>query len=795
MGGRRKALHRMWVAALVVALACTPGLDDQLAEARRASEAGRPQEAIALLRSVLEREPEHEEANFRLGAALVAAGDSSLAIPRLRRALDSEAYAEEAGVLLASAFFAGQNFEEAAAAAGRVLEGRPDHPGALRLRANARLHMGDAAGCVEDAALLAEATPDDPQPFILSGTCLAGAGRMNEAERTFLRAQQAVPEDDALLRGSACAALANFYEAHLRDAARAEDRYDACLVTDPAHGTLLQAAAAFYERAGKPEKSRAALRRAVEAAPDDLGLRRAWSMLRVREGAGDEALAELERVARRLDSAAAWSLLASFYRERGDAASATAALENALQRATGDPGPMRFALADSLVDLGRMDEAQRLADTAQPEVYSQLIRGRILLVQGDASGALEAFDRGLSAWPNNAGARFLAGQAAEQQGLLKRALFEYRESTRAEPGSSDAALHAAYMALALGQPDEAIAFARRHATHRTGRLGEAVVVAARAQQAKGEPATARRGLELWIEGVGPDPLVVATLAELEAGAEGVDAGIARTGAVGLDLGDPANVVVLRTRAQLLVQADRADDALGEVDAALARNPQEAALHDLRARILSGLGRSAEAEAALTRTLEIDPDYAPALAARGELLVQAGRVEEGFALIDRASASGSADIGFRAAQLATALGRKEDARRRLEAVLARHPGHAGAANDLAWALLDEGDDPERALALAERAAARLRSAQILDTLGRAYLAAGKTDQALSTLKEAAQASPDEPGIHYRLGLALARAGEPEAAESELRRALELAPFPEEESARRELAQLEEARPPR
>jgi Flp pilus assembly protein TadD len=171
------------------------------------------------------------------------------------------------------------------------------------------------------------------------------------------------------------------------------------------------------------------------------------------------------------------------------------------------------------------------------------------------------------------------------------------------------------------------------------------------------------------------------------------------------------------------------------------------------------------------------------------------LEEGFALMDRASASGSADIGFRAAQLATALGRDEDARRRLEAVLARHPDHAGAANDLAWALLDDGEDPERALALAEGAAARLRSAQILDTLGRAYLAAGKNEQALSTLKQAAQASPDEPGIHYRLGLALARSGEPEAAQAELRRALELAPFPEEESARRELAGLEEAHPPR
>jgi tetratricopeptide (TPR) repeat protein len=774
-----------------VALACAPDLDAQLAEAREASENGQPQQAIALLRSVLEREPEHAEANFLLGAALVASGDSSLAIPRLRRALESEAYAEEAGVLLATAFFASQNFEESSAAAGRVLEKRPAHPGALRVRANARLRVGDAAGCVEDAALLAQATPDDPQAFILSGTCLAAAGRMDEAERAFLSAQQAVPEGDALLRGNACGALAHFYDSQLRDAERAEARYDACLETDPAHAALLQAAAAFYERSGKPEKGHAALGHAIEAAPDDLGLRRAWAVLRVHEGAADEALAELESVARRLDSALAWSLLASFYKEQGDAASAAAALENALERTPGDSGPVRFALADSLVDLGRMDEAQRLADAAKPDVYADLIRGRILLVQGDAAGALEAFDRGLSAWPNNAGARFLAGQAAEQLGLRERALSEYRESTRAEPQGSDAALHAARVALALGQPDEAIAFAQRHAASRASRLGEAVVVVAHAQVAKGEAATARRGLALWIQGVGPDPLVVATLAELEAQTQGLDAGIARTEAAGLDLSDPANEVVLRTRAQLLVQGGRADDALAEVDAALARSPQHAALHDLRARILSGLGRNAEAEAALTRALEIDPDYAPALAALGELLVQAGRMEEGFALLDRASASGSPDIGFRAAQVAAALGRRDEARRHLEAVLERHPGHPGAANDLAWALLDDGEDPERALALAERAARGQDSPEILDTLGRAYLAVGQTERALSTLKDAAQTAPDQPGIHYRLGLALAQAGEAEEAARELRRALELGAFPEAERARQELARLEAA----
>jgi len=57
MRGGRGALRRIRIAALAVALACAPDVDDQLAKAQQASEGGRPQEAIALLRSVLEREP------------------------------------------------------------------------------------------------------------------------------------------------------------------------------------------------------------------------------------------------------------------------------------------------------------------------------------------------------------------------------------------------------------------------------------------------------------------------------------------------------------------------------------------------------------------------------------------------------------------------------------------------------------------------------------------------------------------------------------------------------------------
>ena len=52
----------------------------------------------------------------------------------------------------------------------------------------------------------------------------------------------------------------------------------------------------------------------------------------------------------------------------------------------------------------------------------------------------------------------------------------------------------------------------------------------------------------------------------------------------------------------------------------------------------------------------------------------------------------------------------EAEQRLRALVGRDPGHAEAANDLAWLLADQGDDLDIALSLAERAA-RLAPAKL------------------------------------------------------------------------------------
>jgi len=91
--------------------------------------------------------------------------------------------------------------------------------------------------------------------------------------------------------------------------------------------------------------------------------------------------------------------------------------------------------------------------------------------------------------------------------------------------------------------------------------------------------------------------------------------------------------------------------------------------------------------------------------------------------------------------------------RYEEALRINPNFAPAANNLAWILLDQVGDTERALSYAETAwKAVPTDPHIADTLGWVYFNRQMYPKAVSLLKEAAQALPDNPTVLYHYGMA-------------------------------------------
>jgi len=123
------------------------------------------------------------------------------------------------------------------------------------------------------------------------------------------------------------------------------------------------------------------------------------------------------------------------------------------------------------------------------------------------------------------------------------------------------------------------------------------------------------------------------------------------------------------------------------------------------------------------------------------------------------------VRYISAGLYTSLGRPEDAKIQLKAILDANPNNALALNDLAWLL--RGDNPGQALEYAEKAVSLApKSPASLDTLAMILLEKNQPDRALNLMQQAYAFAQKSPEIRYHLALAYAKNGRSEDARKAL-----------------------------
>ena len=773
-------------------LGCGGDVEARMAEVRALQDVGQFSASIDELREILAIRPDDPEASYRLGVALVQTGEASRAVWPLQKASESPDYAVQASLVLASAHFSNGNFEAAVAAADRVLEIDPDRLVALLMRAKGNVGAGKLDAAMADTERLLEATPDDYNVHLMRSTILADSGRLDEAEAANYRLREiGEASGDPSTAPRACLVPAAFAKDTRKDFDKAEALFEECLEKYPANAFVIGEAIAFYDEIGKPERATELIRKAAEQAPENLSLQA--SLASRLESTGDAAGAEkvLLAAVESFMSAGAWDLLANYYRRAGQSEQALEALEKVIDL-SGDPNDrLRFIHADLLIDLDQLDRAEKVAKELEEPTYAKLIRGRIQLEHGDAKSALDSFEQGIRNWPNNAGARYLAGMAARQLGDYDRAISELREAMRIDNAATEAARVLARIHFQRGEWHDAINSARVAVRRPGGKTADSLIVSVRSLIAIKQWEDARTTAKALIQLPDGEAAGTAELAGVERAAAGPAQAIAVIRKSKLDLADPDNEVVLRALVENSFAADKGADALAAVDAALSKHPDRGSLHELRGYVLGRLDRSDEAKGEFANALELDPKNAEATGALATLRGRAGDRTGAIELYDAAAKLSEAPepYSYLAAQLVLAVGDTAGAEARLRAVIRADPGNVGARNDLAWLLAEKGTDLESALALAQAARRLDPSADVLDTLGWVHLKRGETRQAVQTLEEALEKRPDSPSIRYRLGIALDEAGEEPRAREMFQAALAAGAFPEAEAARRELAQLE------
>ena len=787
---------------LLVAVACGRGddLEQRLGELRSLQNEGKGAETLEPLVELARLYPEQPEVSFRLGLAMIAVGRATEAVFPLRKAADADEFAVPAGVVLASTFSQTGNHAEALRAADRVLERDHENETALVLRATAAVELHDAAVALESAQRLIDKAPDNRAYRFVRASALAESGRLDEAEALYRELIADAPAQPQVA-ARACQALVSFLLKSRKAHDRAVADIKACIETHPDDPDMVSMLAGFLQDMDRRDVLVEILQAALADNPDSEKLRQSLVDELVAADRLDEAQQLTERWAKDADDSASWRQAGQLRRRTGDLTGALEAVEKAISLTPTPEDELRFFETELLIDLGRLDEAEAKLESIAGQLYRDVLTGRIAQERGDAKTALEIYAKAAIDWPQNFSLRVMAARAAFSLGDVERAKSDLQEATRQAPKDTDAALWLARIYFSEGNFAQVMAYAGRQLKERGPVDAGAHVLMAQALFDAHQNAAADKvlaDLEKVHDGKFRSVawVTAAALAERNDPAKALAELDRKVSEAKLDLGDPAEAIVLDQLFDLLVKNGKAGEVEKRVDQLIVKRPDSPHLHALRGRIALIRGQSERAEQEFARALELEPKEATALSGQALVRQAQGDLPAAIERMNQAAAAdpSSGDYAYMSARMTLMKGDRPAAMEQFESILRLHPEQVGAANDLAFLLAEDSADLPRAQKYAERAVRLRPSAETLDTLGFVKLRQGAAEEAVSLFERALARQPEYSTARYHMALALVEKGEPEAARKALQEALSKS-FPEEQEARKVLAQMDsgEARP--
>lgn len=741
------------VSATLLSMACAE--KDELATVRQAQAFGRFEDSIEPLRTLLERDPQSAELHYRYGLALARTGRPTLAVWSLRRAEEDPAWAEDAALALAQSAVMTQDWQTAVESASRVLEKAPENVTALLLRAMA--YIGDKKQpdlAMDDLDLAIEIDPNNISLRPQRVMALIQADRIDEAAEE-IDALDALFEDSneggQNLAGSICTMRAVLYK-EWGELEAAEQHFETCLERNPLHPSVISESVAFFSSTGDFQRGNEILRQIIEEQPTWVVYRSRLANRLRSQKAFDEAEAVL-REGLELDvlglEGAIWTELAIHYAELDDAVAAAAAYGNAVELAPEVSEVGWLTYADMLIAADRVDEALKVAEKLSDKRYRSLVAARSSLQRGEPAEALEHFDATLLLWPNNSGARYFAARAAEQVGDFDRAISEYRQSMRSDPGAGDTGIRLAKLLIALGDP-KAAGVAIYH--HSVAQPGDPVGRMLRLELAIADPGPALRAelaalsqTTLWPSAIALNLETIARLRGADRALEQYDALASSIGREP-DLTDPAGAPVLRSLVRFWSEVGETEKASQAVAAALEAHPDEAAFHSIAglAKELAAAKPSAGLEA-YERAIALAPDESHALQGLARIAHQAGDSKAAIRYLDRAAEAEpwSSEIVIRAAELLEESGGAPgEVERRWQRALRDFPWEFAPLEALTRIVLSRSDT-EAAKDLADRAVRLGGGRPALELLAAVHDARGEFAEAAAIRDRPAPPGTSDP----------------------------------------------------
>jgi tetratricopeptide (TPR) repeat protein len=578
----------------------------------------------------------------------------------------------------------------------------------------------------------------------------------------------------------------------------AETSFKKAIELDPKSARAQLILGSYYQSRSRWSDAEQQFRNAISSDRTNPEARGVLARLYLVEGKKSDAVESLRQAKTDFpNNSIGYRLLGDFYFAVGDMDQATAEYSTLLQEHPKDI-QVKKNYVQLLILKNRMAEAGKLNDevlNAYPKDSDALVnRGQMQIVGGNLNDASATLQAALQNDPENALAHYYFGIVLEKSGNSGRAETEWREALRLRPNLVDAQRNLAGVAMRKNDMAALDAAATQIIAFQPA-SPDGYALRAISRINRGHFKDAEDDIRKAIEVAPQNSVGYVQLGGLRFVQKQYDqAEEAYQQALDRDLNSND---ALRGLINALLMQNQMDKAIATATAQIAKAPGNSGFYDLLGTVLFRNKRDLNgAEAALQKSVELDHN-SDAVIKLGEVQAAQGETDQAIATYQQAAKDHPRNANFHIL-LGEIYESKHDwksAQAAYQQALDLAPNDPLASNNLANVMLQLGGNLDAAMALAQTARRAMpESPDAADTLGWVYYKQGAYQPAIDLFQEALRLAgknraPEDPGIHYHLGLAYQKTNQPVLARQHLEKVLKMNPnYGDAGEVKKQLAQL-------
>lgn len=706
---------------------------------KRYSAAGKLREAAIQFSNALKIDKNYPDAHFELAQTYLHLGQFNAAYNELQRTVDLQPGNIPARIALGSLLAAGGRLDDAQTQANAVLAAQPNNPDAHALLSSIALRRGDKDKALSEMRRALELDPN--RASFHDNLALLLSSDPGNAPQTEQELKKAIALDDKSA-GPKLMLMAYYLKNNrLQDA---EQMGWSAVASDPQSLPARTALTQVILQEGDQARAETVLRQAAhDLAANPQGVR---------------VLADYYTSTGQLDKAKAeFAGLAAKYPSNLE-------LQKAYARA--------LIQADDYTTVSAVVAKLLKNSPKDPEVIA--LNGIVLIHEGKASDAVNALAQATKDSPKDAFLQYWLGRAALAAGNNDQAEQSFMAAEKLAPAMLPAAEELASLAAMRGDmsllddvAEKTIAAAPKFAG---GYLWRSAV-----EMNHNDINRAEADLKTALAVAPQDFRAYLEYGKLRFAQHNYPEGVSLFEQA-LDR-NPDSVDALRALMSYDLSQKQPDKALAMVNAQIAKRPQNSGFYDLLAQLDLLNKKNDLAVAAVQKAIQVNPGDAEAYLLYVQVEVQAGQIPNAVATWQQWVSAHPGDASSLAllGSLEESRGNKSQAETDYNKALQMQPRQPLAANNLAYLMLENGENADVALTLAQTARQQMpNSANTADTLAWAYYYKGTYAFARDLLEDAVKTNPNDAVMQYHLGMIYTKLNDKSDAAAHLKRAISLQP---------------------